>query len=75
METSKARKTVSGASKTGSATLSTWPARTHKGAENGRMGGRIMMKVVKGMGGSLAGNHHTHDHETSQNSENEECAR
>lgn len=39
------------------------------------MGGRIMMKVVKGMGGSLAGNHPTHDHETSQNSENEECAR
>lgn len=41
--------------------------RTHQGAENRRMGGRVMVNVVKGMSGSLAGNHATHDQETGQN--------
>ncbi len=38
------------------------------------MGGRVMVNVVKGMSGSLAGNHATHDQETGQNSKNECCA-
>ena len=38
------------------------------------MGGCIMVNVVKGMGGSLAGDHPTHDHETGQNSDNKQCA-
>ena len=38
------------------------------------MGGRVMVSVVKGMSGSLAGNHATHDQETGQDSENECCA-
>jgi len=38
------------------------------------MGGRIMVNVVQGMGGSLAGNHPAHDQKTGQNSENEPCA-
>ena len=33
-----------------------------------------MVNVVKGMSGSLAGNHATHDQETGQNSKNECCA-
>lgn len=33
-----------------------------------------MVNVVKGMGGSLAGNHATHDQETGQDPENERCA-
>ena len=38
------------------------------------MGGRVMVNVVKGMSGGLAGNHATHDQETGQNSKNEYCA-
>ena len=38
------------------------------------MGGRIMVNVMKGMGSSLAGDHSTHDQETGQNAENEQCA-
>lgn len=37
------------------------------------MGGRVMMNVVKGMNGSLAGNHTAHDQETGQNPKNECC--
>ena len=32
------------------------------------MGSRVMVNVVKGMSGGLAGNHAAHDQETGQNS-------
>jgi|GEM_PF-3401054 len=48
--------------------------RAHKGAKNRRMGGCVMVNVVKGMSGSLAGDHAAHDQETGQNPENECCA-
>lgn len=38
------------------------------------MGGRVVVNVMKGMSGSLAGNHAAHDQETGQNPENECCA-
>ena len=38
------------------------------------MGGRVMVNVVKGMSGSLAGNHATHNQETDEYPENECCA-
>ncbi len=38
------------------------------------MRGRIMVNVVQGMGGSLAGNYPAHDHETGQNPDNKQCA-
>lgn len=48
--------------------------RAHQRAENRRMGGRVMVSVVKGMSGSLAGNHTAHDQKTGQDHENECCA-
>lgn len=38
------------------------------------MGGRVVVNVMKGMSGGLAGNYATHDQETGQNPENECCA-
>ena len=38
------------------------------------MGGCVMVNVMKGVSGSLAGNYATHDHETDEYPENECCA-
>ena len=48
--------------------------RTHKGAEDVRMDGRIMVSMMEGMGRSLAQDNATHDQKTGQNGGNEPYA-
>ena len=50
------------------------PRRTYKGAEDMRMGGRIMVSMMDGMGRSLAQDDAAHDEKTGQYAGNEQCA-
>ena len=51
------------------------PRCAHKGAQNVRVGGCVMVEMMERMGCRLAGDDPRYDHETGQDPKNETCAR